>query len=187
MNKRLNKRSVTVVAFRERTFGHLRHQNSTRRVPPAYNLCPGDHLAEVQTVISPPVSEGAVSPAPALRRRNWSCRMEAAGAGPDGVGTDAEEDPSVCRGAAPPLVPGNLEGPGCAAARALGGTGLGGRGRPPLWDALGGRILIPSGSPLVGRMCRRLMWQSLLRYPLIAGLVGIGESVPGVTSGEVSV
>ncbi|OWK15227.1 NKIRAS2 [Cervus elaphus hippelaphus] len=47
--------------------------------------------------------------------------MEAAGAGPDGVGTDAEEDPSVCRGAAPPLVPGNLEGPGCAAARALGG------------------------------------------------------------------
>lgn len=132
MNKRLNKRSVTVVAFRKRTSGHLRHQNSTRRVPPAYNLCPGDHLAEVQTVISPPASEGAVPPAPALRRRNWSCRMEAAGAGPDGAWIDAEQDHSVCRGAAPPLIPGSLEGPGCAAARALGGTGLGGRGRPRL-------------------------------------------------------
>lgn len=172
MNKRLNKLSVTVVAFRERTFGHLRHQNSSRCVPPAYNLCPGDHPAEVQPVISPPASEGAVSPAPALRRRNWSCRMEAAGAGPDGVGTDAEEDPSVCRGAAPPLVPGNLEGPGCAAARALGGMGLGGRGRPPLWGHFRWQ---DSGSPLVGRMCRRLMWPSLLEYPLIAGLVGRGD------------
>ncbi|KAI4533589.1 hypothetical protein MJG53_015350 [Ovis ammon polii x Ovis aries] len=48
--------------------------------------------------------------------------MEAAGAGPDRAWIDAEEDPSVCRGAAPPLVPGSLGGPGCAAARALGGS-----------------------------------------------------------------
>ncbi|MXQ98098.1 hypothetical protein E5288_WYG011717 [Bos mutus] len=47
--------------------------------------------------------------------------MEAAGAGPDGAWIDAEQDHSVCRGAAPPLIPGSLEGPGCAAARALGG------------------------------------------------------------------
>ena len=134
MNKRLNKRSVTVVAFRERTFGHLRHQSSSRRVPPVYNLCPGDHPAEVQPVISPPASEGAVSPAPALRRRNWSCRMEAAGAGPDGVGTDAEEDPSVCRGAAPPLVP---REPGGARLCCCEGRRRYGTGRPGSTTALG--------------------------------------------------
>ena len=73
------------------------------------------------------------------------------GAGPDGARTDPEEGPSVCGRAAPPLVPARVEGPGRAAARVPGGTELGGRDRPLLPDALGGRIPIPSGSPLVGK------------------------------------
>ena len=187
MNKPLNKRSVTVVAFRKRTSGHLRHQNSTRRVPPAYNLCPGDHLAEVQTVISPPASEGAVPPAPALRRRNWSCRLEAAGAGPGGAWIDAEQDPSVCSGAAPPLVPGILEGPGCAAARALGGTGLGGRGRPRLLGRFRWQDSDSLWEPPGVENVQEARVAVSLGVPLNCGARGKWESVLGVTSGEVSV
>ena len=187
MNKRLDKRSVTLVAFRKRTFGHLRHQNSTRRGPPAYNLCPGDHLAEVQAVISPPASEGAVLPATALRRRNSSCRMEAAGAGPDGAWIDAEEDPSVCRGAAPPLVPGSLGGPGCAAARALGGMELGGRGRPRLLGRFRWQDSDSLWEPPGGESVQEARVTVSLGVPLNCGARGKRGSVLGVTSGEVSV
>lgn len=82
--------------------------------------------------------------------------MEAAGAGPDRAWIDAEEDLVFAAVLPHPLVPGSLGGPGCAAARALGGMELGGRGRPQLWDALGGRILI-LWEPPGGRVCRRLV------------------------------
>lgn len=68
--------------------------------------------------------------APALRRRNSSCRTETGRAGPDQARIDPEGR-SVCRLAVPPLVPALLTGPGRGAARAPGGTELGGRVRPP--------------------------------------------------------
>ena len=113
--------------------------------------------------------------------------MEAAGEGPDGVGTDAEEDPSVCRGAAPPLVPGNLEGPGCAAARALGGMGLGGRGRPPLWGHFRWQDSDSLWEPPGGENVQEAYVAVSLGVPLNCGARGKRGSVLGVTSAEVSV
>lgn len=135
-----------MVAFRERTFGHQRHQHPASREP--RTLCSGAQAAQLLS-FSPPASGGAACSAPAGRRRNWSCRTEAGGRGQTEPGRNREEKQRTCGCAAPPLVPARLEGPGRGAAKAPGGTELGGH---RVRAALGGGALppIPSGPPPSG-------------------------------------
>lgn len=140
-----------MVVFRERTFGHQKHQHPASPAPKTVRS--GAQPAQVPS-FSPPATGGAVSPAPAARRRNWSCRTEAGGAGPDGAWKDPGGKAESLWLCCPSPGPGAPRGarPGCCE-----GSGRYGAGRPPRpgrlrWrvsasDSLGGnRWRKPSGS-----------------------------------------
>ena len=86
-----------------------------------------------------------------------------------------------------PWYPGNLEGPGCAAARAVGGTGLGGRGRPRLWGRFRWQDSDSLWEPPGGENVQEVHVAVSLGVPLNCGAPAKSGSVLGVTSGEVSV